>query len=745
MSLMKKMLNERLAFPLPQATTHDGVPLGNGWLGALLYTTDCRTLRVAINRQDYWDHRGGWQLQKDATFENTLRLLTAGDEDGVHKLFAWPERDPQLPEAPGRLPMGRFELVFEETISAAGWVMGDAHAQFDLPGGTVNAIVVRGEPVLAMKLPSSAQVRIEPVPATGDDVETYWKSFGLPSPKVIREGDFCGWVQELPNDPAMCAAAWRCSDEVFIVSVYGDTAEEAIDAAQTLLRRFADERFAAIEAKHDAWWQSYWQQTPIIDTGDAELTLLYLLGMTKFAGMAAPDAPPAGLQGPWVEEFCMPPWNGDYHFNINVQECYWPALASNHAAFIRPMFEMVWSWMPKLQADAKTFLGIDDGILLAHAVDDRATRIYHSYLGIIDYADAGWIAQMMWLYYRYTGDKAFLRDRAYPFIKGCVATYRATMRRDGERFIMPLTMSPEYGWPGKAWGANASFHMALAHALTRAVLEASEILGVDADRRSGWREIEERLPAANVIDGRIAIWDGREHDESHRHHSHIAGVHPFDTLAYEAGGEHAELVRATMERWAMMGMGQWTGWCMPWASMICTRLGWTTMAHTLLTLAKRFFLRRGFGSTHDATSPGLTMYTYRPQIMQLDMAMGCATAVMELCVYTSKGVLTIFGGLPEALADASFSGIVAEGGIRVSATRRCGKTIEVVIEATVDGAIRVRNPFGESSKVRIATANGSATIVSGAVIALTTSAGQTARLAPAQGGFAGIRYSRFCP
>jgi len=89
--------------------------------------------------------------------------------------------------------------------------------------------------------------------------------------------------------------------------------------------------------------------------------------------MADADALPAGLQGPWIEEYRMPPWAGDYHFNVNVQECYWPACGGNHPELLRPLFEMVWSWLPRLQRNARLFLGIDDGLLVPHATDDLGT------------------------------------------------------------------------------------------------------------------------------------------------------------------------------------------------------------------------------------------------------------------------------------------------------------------------------------------------------------------------------------
>ncbi|GAJ14875.1 unnamed protein product, partial [marine sediment metagenome] len=230
-------------------------------------------------------------------------------------------------------------------------------------------------------------------------------------------------------------------------------------------------------AAHHKWWKSYWERVPEVSIPSEELSFIYCYGLYKFACLTNPAGVAATLQGPWIEEYQMPPWSSDYHFNINVQECYWPAFTSNLLDHIVPLFDMVESWKPKLQRNARLFLGIDDGLMLPHAVDDRCTCMGGFWTGSIDHGSTSWVAQLMWLYYCYTLDEEFLRERAYPFIKGALRCYEEMLEWDGEAPCLPVSVSPEYnGDRMNAWGRNASFQLANLHFLLRAGAKAAYIL-----------------------------------------------------------------------------------------------------------------------------------------------------------------------------------------------------------------------------------------------------------------------------
>lgn len=53
-----------------------------------------------------------------------------------------------------------------------------------------------------------------------------------------------------------------------------------------------------------------------------------------------PNALPANLQGVW-NAVDNPPWNSDYHLNVNLQMNYWPAYITNLLETAFPMINYI--------------------------------------------------------------------------------------------------------------------------------------------------------------------------------------------------------------------------------------------------------------------------------------------------------------------------------------------------------------------------------------------------------------------
>lgn len=105
---------------------------------------------------------------------------------------------------------------------------------------------------------------------------------------------------------------------------------------------------------------------------------------------------------------------------------------------------------------------------------------------------------------------------------------------------------------------------------------------------------------------RIALWEGADLEESHRHHSHLAGITPFNTLDPD-DPEWKDIIRRSIRHWIYRGPGMWSGWCIPWASAINTRLGNAEMAEQRFLLWQRVFTNVGHGTLHDADVAGLSL------------------------------------------------------------------------------------------------------------------------------------------
>src|SRR5690606_24198464 len=145
------------------------------------------------------------------------------------------------------------------------------------------------------------------------------------------------------------------------------------------------------------------------------------------------------------------------------------------------------------------------------------------------------------------------------------------------RWSLPVSISPEYGAAyheyGRAWGRDASFELAALHRIAGLLPKAASSLGKREDPR--WRDVRLRLPEYTTVNDvwmkerkfagkRIALWENLDYIESHRHHSHLAGIYPFCTIDPRAD-RHREIISTTMRNCVFKGTGNWSGWSIPWA------------------------------------------------------------------------------------------------------------------------------------------------------------------------------------
>ena len=160
---------------------------------------------------------------------------------------------------------------------------------------------------------------------------------------------------------------------------------------------------------------------------------------------------------------------------------------------LKPVFKMLTDWLPRLRQYAKHFVGIDDGIMLPHAVDDRGTCMGGFWTGCIDHACAAWMVQMMYDYCDYFNDEAYLRETVFDFMKGVMRVFEEmiTRKEDGS-LELTVSSSPEYrGCAMDAWGANSSFQLAAIHRLAENLIAAARILNEKCD--PFWQEVLEKL------------------------------------------------------------------------------------------------------------------------------------------------------------------------------------------------------------------------------------------------------------
>ena len=743
MDTRSRKLTMHWQFPLPD--THAGILMGNGLFGTYVWGDE--RLCLTINRADFWDRRGYRPITAKMNYADLQQLWATEDRAGFAQAVPplKPPPAPQIP-VPSGLPMGRIELGLR--IAGVSLKMADGLLQLaPADGGKALGLAVAADLPLLLIETERTDLEITPRPAW-DFLGDYLRSIGHQAPEMFQTAAVTGWLQRLPADPCLCLACGRLPGGLAIAAVYGQTPAAAKANADALLKQAAAEGVTGLIRSAKRRWHRYWRGIPQVNLPSKDPEDVYYYGLFKLAAMAQEH--PALLQGPWVEEYQMPDCSNDFHFNVNVQMCYWPVYNANCLELLHPLFDRLKEWEPQLRRNAKLLFDVEDGLFLPMAVGDTGEWICNYWPSFTDLATTGWVAHLMWLYYRYSLDIDFLRRTAYPFMKGSMRVYEAALKEEDGRMILPMGTSPEYNWSTfAAAGRNPSFQLACIHFLLESLVAAAALLDVDREQAAVWQRLKQQVPPYTTFTApdpypvgcqrgpgseyaaapRIAILEGQDLESSHRHHSHLAALHPFDTIDPE-DEDVARLLKATLRHWVETGPGNWIAFSFVWASIIQSRMRNGEAAHLHYRLWQRLFVNEQRGALELALFPGLTTWSSdeSESPMQMDAAMGAVAAIQEMLLHTVRGVLRVFPAVPRAWRKAvSFDGMRAEGAFLVSAAMTDGRIDKVEIVSEQGAPLRLANNIAAEIVVRRGSKEERTTA---ALLTLHTQPGETLTVEP---------------
>jgi len=688
------------------ATWDEGLPLGNGWLGALVWKKG-DNLRFSLDRADLWDLRPVPELGlPEWKFSWVKEELERGNYSKVQELFDYKAYD--LAATPTKIPGAAIEFRWKGSGADATneLNLADATAVAGWPDGVrMKTFVHATDPVGWFRfenIPDDFDLElIPPVYRDANDVSGTdvvggqdLRRLGYDQGSVAKEPGRMTYRQEgAPGFYYVVAVEWQRKGTTLegkwsITSSLSESKGEP--EAVALLRKSGD--YSTALAGHAAWWKNYWAQSDL-RVPDSLLQKQWYLEQYKFGSAARPDAPPISLQAVWTaDNGKLPPWKGDFHNDLNTQLSYWPAYSGNHLDLEEGYLNWLWEIRPVCEKYTRDYFGT--GGLNVPGV---ATLLGEPMGGWIQYSFgptvSAWLAQHFYLHWRYSMDREFLEERAYPYISE-VARFLdefSVNDSDGMRKL-PLSSSPEiHDNSPQAWFTQTTnFDLGMIRFTYEKAAELASELGKTGEAAK-WSGILDEWPGLSYDSTGLNFAPGHPYAESHRHFSHLVAWHPMGVIDWSDGEGARTIISNTLENLRKFGPGWWCGYSYSWLGNLYARAFDGERAAAALTdFASCFVLPNSFHVNGDQTKSGKSNFTYRPFTLEGNFAF--ASGLQEMLIQSHTGVIRVFPAVPASWKNISFRDLRTEGAFLVSASMKEGKVEKITIRSDVGGTCRLADP-----------------------------------------------------
>ncbi len=703
-----------LVFTELASTWDEGMPLGNGIVGSLVWQKDS-SLRLSLDHVGLWDQRP--MVNRDSlsirNFKWVQEQVQKNDYRPVQMMYDLPYDTSAFPT---KIPGGalEFNIASLGKVDSVRLYLKNALCEVKWEGGAtmqtfVHATENKGwfrfenvpdgfRPTLVSPVYQAASDGVSS-PVTGQDL----RRLGYPQGEVTEKGNTLIYHQ--PGSEGFyyeIAVSYRRTGQdlegiwTIIPKPEEGKVTQSIDIYTALALK---QGFLASYVTHNIWWDNYWAQSSVA-VPDPVLTKQYYNEMYKFGSAARSYSPPVSLQAVWTaDNGKLPPWKGDFHHDLNTQLSYWPCYTGNHLEEGTGYLNYLWETMPVNKQYTQEYFGVS-GL----AVPGVATLKGEPMAGWIQYSFgqtvSAWLSQHFYLHWKYSQNRDFLKNRSYPYIKDVAVFLDEIAVRDADsKRKLAISSSPEiYDNSIHAWfQTTTNYDLGLIRFVYMAAAEMATELGLTAEAEQ-WKTILSEWPDVDLdADSALTFAKGFPYNESHRHFSNLMAFHPLGLIDWSNGTRDQEIIKATIRKLDEYGPDYWCGYSYSWLGNLKARaMDGEGAAKALKIFAEHFCLKNTFHANGDQTKQGYSRFTYRPFTLEGNMAY--ASGLQEMLLQSHTGTIRLFPAIPADWKDVSFDRLRAMGAFLVSARMEGGKVIQITVQSEKGGALHLQKPGDGSYK-----------------------------------------------